>query len=176
MLASAFGTPIVTDEFTTSKLRVSYARVLVEVDITQKLLEEIVIKDKEGNVVIQKVEYEWRPNLCEKCQAVGHNCEFKIKKKQWQPKNKTISIEKQQEVKEEEHLEAKKEGTAEVTTTPNHAGLFDDTIWTVIGKQGSGRGKSTEYAGTSNQIHCENGYGVLGHVNEPLVAFDRGPC
>lgn len=58
LLESVVGTPIVTDECTTRKLSVSYARVLVEVDITQKLLEEISIKDKNGNVVAQKVEYE----------------------------------------------------------------------------------------------------------------------
>lgn len=34
MMASAFGTSIVIDECTANKLRVSYVRVLVEVDIT----------------------------------------------------------------------------------------------------------------------------------------------
>lgn len=40
------GSPIVTDECTTHKLRVSYARVLVEVDVSKKPPEEITIKDK----------------------------------------------------------------------------------------------------------------------------------
>lgn len=36
-IGSAIGNPFVTDECTTNKLRVFYARMLVEVDITQEL-------------------------------------------------------------------------------------------------------------------------------------------
>lgn len=35
-ITSVIGNPITTDEFTSKKFRVSYARVLVEVDITKK--------------------------------------------------------------------------------------------------------------------------------------------
>lgn len=77
---SAIGTSLVTDECAANKLRISYTRILVEVDITQKLIEEINLKDKEGKLMIQKVEYEWKPIFCEKCQIVGHNCEAKVKK------------------------------------------------------------------------------------------------
>ena len=62
-IGSAIGTPMVTDECTTHKLRVSYARMLVEVDITRKLVEEIAIKDKDGRKMMQPIEYEWRPKL-----------------------------------------------------------------------------------------------------------------
>lgn len=50
-IASAVGKPLVKDECTTKKLRVSYARVLVEVDIN--------IRVNRGRKIEQKVEYEW---------------------------------------------------------------------------------------------------------------------
>ena len=60
-IVSAIGSPIVTDECTTSKLRVSYARILVEVDITKELPQEITIRDRSGNKLQQAIEFEWKP-------------------------------------------------------------------------------------------------------------------
>src|SRR4051812_28092191 len=70
-IGSALGTPVVTDECTANKLRVSYARILVEMDITKALVSEINIRDAEGNLRKQVVEYDWRPKFCERCQRVG---------------------------------------------------------------------------------------------------------
>ncbi|XP_058742592.1 uncharacterized protein LOC131615107 [Vicia villosa] len=85
-IASAIGAPLVTDECTTHKLRVSYARMLIEVDITQKMLDEITITYNEGKKRKQAFEYEWRPYFCERCQKIGHRCEQERKQKVWQPK------------------------------------------------------------------------------------------
>lgn len=68
------------------KVNVSYARILGEVDITRKLLDEITIKDKEGRKVKQVIEYEWKPNFCDKCQVIGHVCSEIKNKKVWKPK------------------------------------------------------------------------------------------
>lgn len=43
-----FGAPLVMNECTANKLRVSYARILVEVDIGQELKKDITITDAEG--------------------------------------------------------------------------------------------------------------------------------
>ncbi|XP_058726404.1 uncharacterized protein LOC131597745 [Vicia villosa] len=67
-IGSALGTPLVTDECTTNKLRVSYARILVEMDVTKPPITEINIRDAEGNKRKQVVEYDWRPKFCERCQ------------------------------------------------------------------------------------------------------------
>lgn len=87
-----------TDECTTKKLRMSYARVLIEVDITQSRRDSVYIKDAEGRRMLQDIVYEWRPVFCFKCQAIGHNCAIatkaktggivaaKAKGKQWQSK------------------------------------------------------------------------------------------
>lgn len=47
-IGSAIGVPLVTDECTTNKLRISYARILAEVDFTKELTNEIAINDYEG--------------------------------------------------------------------------------------------------------------------------------
>ncbi|XP_058734025.1 uncharacterized protein LOC131605717 [Vicia villosa] len=80
-IGSALGNPLVTDECIASKARVSYARILVEVDVTQELKNMVTIKDAEGRKLKQSVEYEWKPLFCGKCQTFGHIC-----KEKWQPK------------------------------------------------------------------------------------------
>lgn len=54
-MGSAIGTPMYTDECMKNKLMVTYARILVEVDVTQKLRETIAIKDHEGRRIQHKV-------------------------------------------------------------------------------------------------------------------------
>lgn len=78
-IASAIGKSVVTDECTARKLRVYYARVLIEVDITQKCREHVVIKDTHGRRRVQAVSYNWKPLFCIKCQLIGHDCAVKAK-------------------------------------------------------------------------------------------------
>lgn len=59
------------DECTTTKLRVSYARVQVEVDIAQKPREKVCIKDHNDKILEQKIEYEWKPKYCQSCLRIG---------------------------------------------------------------------------------------------------------
>lgn len=47
-IGSTIGVPIMTSECTTNKFRILYARLLVEVDITNELLKEITIKKRIG--------------------------------------------------------------------------------------------------------------------------------
>ncbi|XP_058783983.1 uncharacterized protein LOC131658735 [Vicia villosa] len=85
-IGSAIGKPLFTDECTANKLRISYARILVEIDITKKQKESITIKDCEGNKFTQPVEFEWKPKYCDIFQKVGHQCEKEKPKEQkrWQ--------------------------------------------------------------------------------------------
>lgn len=59
---------MVTDENTANKHRVSYACLLVEVNITKELPYEIISKDNKGMEMKQVIEYEWGPLYCERCQ------------------------------------------------------------------------------------------------------------
>ncbi|CAK8531878.1 unnamed protein product [Lathyrus sativus] len=85
-IRSALGNPIMTDECTANRLRVSYARILVEMDITKELPQTITIGDNEGEKIQQAIEYEWRPLFCSNCQKVGHSCDKPKVTQQWKPK------------------------------------------------------------------------------------------
>lgn len=56
-IESELGNSLFTDECTTNKLKVSYARILLEIDITKKLSETININDGEGRKIPTHVEF-----------------------------------------------------------------------------------------------------------------------
>lgn len=60
-IVSSLGKPMMTYECTTKKLRVTYACVLVEIDITKGLKDTIIIRDPEGKKIVHNVEYKWKP-------------------------------------------------------------------------------------------------------------------
>ncbi|KAI5652558.1 hypothetical protein M9H77_29745 [Catharanthus roseus] len=62
--------------------RISYARVLVEVDIAKDLVSEVAIKMTYGNRRIQQVVYENVPKFCSTCEVLGHSLDRCHKNKQ----------------------------------------------------------------------------------------------
>lgn len=81
-IGSMVGVTLVRDECTAHKLRVSYARILVEVDITRKLIDEITIKDLEGRKIGNRLSMNGDPNsvknarrwaTCPWCVIGGYN-------------------------------------------------------------------------------------------------------
>lgn len=58
---SKIGNPLCSDAMTGRKERISYARVLVEVDVAKKLVSEVTIKLPYGNRREQHVIYENLP-------------------------------------------------------------------------------------------------------------------
>lgn len=103
-IGSVLGKPICADECTSMQARISYARMLVEVDITQLLQYKIRIEGENGLMIEQKVYYEWVPMYCQKCHKVGHVCKEKrpIESaqhlKQWvaKDKEKKVGVEKEE--------------------------------------------------------------------------------
>lgn len=67
---SLIGSPKYTYNCTTRLKRIAYARVLIEVDVTQHLLKEVNMEIGD-NRIRQGVEYEWLPTVCRKCNVVG---------------------------------------------------------------------------------------------------------
>ena len=83
-ICSRFGVPVATDQCTALRLKPTYARILVEVDVTKPLVREIMFKLPNGKLLHQKVEYENEPKLCQKCHFVGHlqeNCKARKDKR-----------------------------------------------------------------------------------------------
>lgn len=91
-IGSTLGLPICMDECTSSQNRVSYARLLIEVDLTQELRKEVIVERVTGVTFVQRVYYEWHPAFCKKCNQLGHSCAQQEKQKEvrkWVPRNPT---------------------------------------------------------------------------------------
>lgn len=95
-IGSLLGDPMYADECTSNQLRVSFARVLIEIDVTVPLVNSVQIEDGQGNMLDQKVVYDWQPLYCHTCKVVGHSCRKKATKQKegvvrqkWVPKNPT---------------------------------------------------------------------------------------
>ena len=73
-VGSTLGVPLFADACTSQQLRISFARLLIEMDITQPLPTEIQVEDASGNNYTQPVVYEWKPPFCASGNKVGHNC------------------------------------------------------------------------------------------------------
>ena len=81
-IASAIGVPLFADECTTKQTRISYARTLIEVNVTKPVPEKIAVKDPNARTFMQDVVIEWKPLYCEKCQRIGHQCQDTTKEDQ----------------------------------------------------------------------------------------------
>jgi len=72
-IASKLGTPIQSDLLTFNMSRISYARVLVELNLLADLKSSIVINLLNGSTLNQPVIYETLPRFCKLCKVLGHN-------------------------------------------------------------------------------------------------------
>lgn len=63
------------DKQTEKKLGLSYARMLVEVNVGHKLLEEIMFRNEKRTIIFQQVTYDWKPTLCDHGKKYGHEKE-----------------------------------------------------------------------------------------------------
>ncbi|XP_070035901.1 uncharacterized protein [Nicotiana tomentosiformis] len=85
-IASSLGVPIYVDDCTTRIDRISYARVLIEIDITKELPDKTVVRDPNGRSFEQEVTYDWRPIHCNTC--LPHARKRRFMKKQMRSPNK----------------------------------------------------------------------------------------
>lgn len=136
-IGSSLGVPIYADECTTQQLRVSFARLLVEIDVTLPMPNSIQIEGPDGQVVKQQVIYEWKPAFCKVCKQVGHDCSTKQKKTVktkavWKPKPQSQPV---------TSTDADGQPTKElpeqdvVTPEPTKSSGDADTGWKVITKK-----------------------------------------
>ncbi|KAL0352045.1 UNVERIFIED_CONTAM: hypothetical protein Scaly_1593200 [Sesamum calycinum] len=71
-IGSRLGTPIAMDSLTTSMERVSYARILVKVDASKPLVDQVDFMLLNGVMRKQQVVYEFTPKFCTYCNRFGH--------------------------------------------------------------------------------------------------------
>nr|XP_016515490.1 PREDICTED: uncharacterized protein LOC107832191 [Nicotiana tabacum] len=73
-IGSTLGNPVYADECTIGSIRISYARMLIEMDITKPLPRSVKLQDPTGRLILQEVTYDWEPKYCTKCLKIGHDC------------------------------------------------------------------------------------------------------
>ena len=71
-IASGLGTPLTIDESTQSRRFGLYARVLIEVDLQEKLFESVIV-EREGHALTVMIQYEKVPLFCANCKTIGHS-------------------------------------------------------------------------------------------------------
>ncbi|XP_058734017.1 uncharacterized protein LOC131605709 [Vicia villosa] len=174
-IGSALGIPLVTDECTANKLRVSYARILVEMDITKELPAEITIRDRDGNKLQQAIEYEWKPLYCNRCHKPGHNCDQpKPKVKQWKPKSKPVETDK---TESQMVVEETSKGVTTTRMEPEMKEKSDTKVeskWTEVNKSTKDRGKKPMVENNSAILTCTNGFDALQVLNDLQMLKETG--
>lgn len=159
-IGSAIGRPLFMGECTANKLGISFARILVEIDITKKQKDNIIIKDNEGNRFEQQLEFEWKPKYCDVCQKVGHHYEKEkcnIQKK-WKPK---VPVEMQKKPKE--------------IRTPNNPIEGPANDWTqVVSRRMKGKAILQKVI-VETEIPCTNVFISLRNVVDPIVGTEHVP-
>ncbi|KAK4375696.1 hypothetical protein RND71_006373 [Anisodus tanguticus] len=74
-ILSRIGRPIGTDKLTNDKGQASYARALVEIDLSKEVVHSVELKLWDGTHIDQDLVYEKRPGYCNKCKQIGHYAE-----------------------------------------------------------------------------------------------------
>ncbi|GAV92775.1 DUF4283 domain-containing protein/zf-CCHC_4 domain-containing protein, partial [Cephalotus follicularis] len=72
-LSSVLGTPLHMDPATASKQMISFARICVEMSADKAFPDTIKAKRKGGATVEVRVEYSWKPPICERCKVFDHS-------------------------------------------------------------------------------------------------------
>ncbi|XP_062106727.1 uncharacterized protein LOC133818056 [Humulus lupulus] len=72
-LVSTVGKPLLVDKFTRERSRVQFARVLVEMEITDDPPRSLQFVNEYGQIIEQGIEYEWLPTKCKTCSGFGHS-------------------------------------------------------------------------------------------------------
>ncbi|XP_074314009.1 uncharacterized protein LOC141649213 [Silene latifolia] len=71
-MASKVGKPLFADLYTTCHAMLSFARVLVEADVSKELPDQVVINAPFIGQSTQRIVYEWLPYYCKTCHKLGH--------------------------------------------------------------------------------------------------------
>nr|XP_016437686.1 PREDICTED: uncharacterized protein LOC107763707 [Nicotiana tabacum] len=106
-IGSLLERPVYADECTTNIDRVSYARMLIEMDVTKPLPESIKARDPMGKIFDQEIKYDWKPVYCPSCLQSGYRCQDDGQTKATPPdqgmsgKQKTMWLKKKDDIQDQ---------------------------------------------------------------------------
>ncbi|XP_021730771.1 uncharacterized protein LOC110697694 [Chenopodium quinoa] len=94
-IVSKIGKFIKVDQATAKREKLQFARVLIEVSISQDFPNEVSFLNEKGVSTQVRLKYDWKPVICSKCKILGHGvdaCRKRTQKKRviqnkaWIPK------------------------------------------------------------------------------------------
>ncbi|XP_019258106.1 PREDICTED: uncharacterized protein LOC109236386 [Nicotiana attenuata] len=185
-IGSVLSQPIYADACTSNIDRISYARILAEVDVTKELPKNIKVKDPKGRVIVQEVWYDWKPSYCAKCMRIGHNCQQQqqvyttpdrkqeqqqhkapVKQRtEWKPVNTRAGNQSQQ------HQEMI--ARANVQGQENAKGEATDEQWQQVKSKSAAKGQKIFVP--ENQIQVVNGFSSLRDTNQEQAIKRNTEC
>ncbi|XP_062085708.1 uncharacterized protein LOC133791810 [Humulus lupulus] len=96
VLVSTIGKPMMMDKVTKDKSMVKFTRVLVDVEISDRIPHCINFINERGQLMEQAIEFEWLPTRCSCCKNLGHvasSCK-QAQEVHWKPKQKASKSDK----------------------------------------------------------------------------------
>ncbi|XP_062114375.1 uncharacterized protein LOC133825453 [Humulus lupulus] len=138
-LVSTIGKPMMMDKVTKDKSMVKFSRVLVDVEISDKIPQCISFLNEKGQLMEQPIEFEWLPTRCSCCKNLGHgasNCK-RSQEVQWKPK----------QVVNNAGIE-----DSDVSKIQSEAGLVDGSIGTQMAGKDSQQGKTGSTLASTREL------------------------
>ncbi|KAK9690544.1 hypothetical protein RND81_09G136400 [Saponaria officinalis] len=164
-IASKVGRPLFADKTTTTKARLSFARVMVEVDVAKPLVEHVFLNTSFNGAYAQSVEYEWVPYYCSCCDSSNKIPQSGVEKSGLECDK--LGLDSSSPGQESFVLEAvKHSGSSELGTFPH---CEADTFSLVTGSNRSSKRPLAEPG--SNPLITVNRYDVLNIGDEPPIAI-----
>ncbi|XP_062113307.1 uncharacterized protein LOC133824440 [Humulus lupulus] len=99
-LMSMIGVPILVDKVTKDRSMMQFARVLVEIELSEDLPKSVQFLNEKGQLMEQLLEFEWLPTQCRGCKVYGHTERMCNKKPSeiWRQKSRIGEDEARQEI------------------------------------------------------------------------------
>ncbi|XP_059310918.1 uncharacterized protein LOC132062351 [Lycium ferocissimum] len=72
-IASTLGKPLYADECTFKQSRISFARMLIAINVSKPLPNEVAVLEPDGTQIMQPILNEWKPQYCHKCIKVENS-------------------------------------------------------------------------------------------------------
>ncbi|XP_074271485.1 uncharacterized protein LOC141595419 [Silene latifolia] len=122
-IARKLGRPLFADPATTSKAKLSFARVLIELDVSKTLPDHVNINIPYLGSVSQKVVYEWYPYFCHGCGKLGHT----LQSCKWQKAKDAAAVAKSSKEVAKEGSLVKSPTIPPTTTSTTTTTVIDST-------------------------------------------------
>ncbi|XP_062085877.1 uncharacterized protein LOC133791983 [Humulus lupulus] len=139
-IMSTIGVPILVDKVTKDRSMMQFARVLVEIELSEDLPKSVQFLNEKGQLIEQLLEFEWLPTQCRGCKVYGHTERMCNKKpvEVWREKTRV-----------------RKEEDSQVPMNLSKVAETTETVPTATGPAGAGFGNEVSEAPSGSQLEVD---------------------